>query len=72
MKDNKNRKLLSMATVYRIAHSIIGTSPEFANITIPVDGKINIEGISGDSYITFNSTSGDIEIYKNGTKVVSW
>lgn len=90
--DNKNRKPITRATVYRMANFInvahttssgidhtyidqditVSASPTFANVSVPSDGKVYFEGVSGDTYITFNSTSGDIEIYKNGTKVVSW
>ena len=47
-------------------------SNEAVDINVEADGRINLEGLLGDSYIVYNSTAGEIEIWVNGVKVVSW
>lgn len=42
------------------------------DISVPSNSKVIFEGSGGNTYITYNSTTGDIEFYKNGSIVVAW
>lgn len=44
----------------------------FGNVAVRSDDKIFLEGAGSDTYIHYNTTSGDVEIFKNGVKVANW
>jgi hypothetical protein len=41
-------------------------------ISVPSDTKVVLNGAGGNTYIIYNSTSGNVEIYKGGVLQVSW
>ncbi len=45
----------------------IAASPTHANVNIPQNGKLNLEGSGGDSYIIFTGSA--IEVWVNGVQV---
>jgi len=46
----------------------IAASPTFADVAVPVNGKIYFEGAAGDTYITYNSATNRLEVYRDGQK----
>jgi hypothetical protein len=44
----------------------------FNSVTIASDENITFNGVGGDSYITYNSSAGEMELWTDGVKVTSW
>ena len=44
----------------------------FNSVTIAADQNVNFEGVGGNSYITYNSSAGEMELWTDGTKITTW
>lgn len=44
----------------------------FNSVTISSDEKVTFDGVGGDSYITYNSSAGEMELWTDGVKITSW
>jgi hypothetical protein len=44
----------------------------FNSVTIAPDEKMTWDGVGGDSYITYNSSAGEMELWTDGVKITSW
>ena len=44
----------------------------FNSVTISSDQKVTFDGVGGDSYITYNSSAGEMELWTDGAKITSW
>lgn len=58
--------IVNTAETKRITMTNLAASLAFANVNVASGGKLNLEGAAGDTYILFNSATGQIEFWVNG------
>ena len=44
----------------------------FNSVTIASDENITLDGVGGNSYLTYNSSASEMELWTDGTKITSW
>lgn len=44
----------------------------FNSVTIASDENITFDGVGGNSYLTYNSSAGEMELWTDGVKITSW